>query len=84
VCETKVLDCDGEDKLTTIRTLVLAAGAMSLAGCSNLTAQQQRMLSGGALGAAAGLGIAAVSGGSLLAGGLIGAAGGTAVGALVH
>ena len=67
-----------------IRTLILGAGVLALAGCSNLTTQQQRMLSGGALGSAAGLGIAALSGGSLLVGGLVGAAGGAAVGALAH
>jgi hypothetical protein len=60
---------------------VLAALAL-LGGCSNLTAQQQRVLSGGALGSAAGLGIAALSGGSLLAGGVIGAAGGAVIGAV--
>ena len=59
----------------------LAALAL-LGGCSNLTPQQQRVLSGGAIGSAAGLGIAALSGGSLLAGGVIGAAGGAVIGAV--
>ena len=61
--------------------MVLALAGL-LDGCSNMTAQQQRVLSGGALGTAAGLGIAALSGGSLLAGGVIGAAGGAVVGAV--
>ncbi len=66
------------------RLLFLAIGVLALAGCSNLTTAQQRALSGGAIGTAAGLGIAAVTGGSLLVGGLVGAAGGAAVGALTH
>jgi osmotically inducible lipoprotein OsmB len=70
--------------MTLFRAVTLLLVAAFLGGCSNLTRTQQRMLSGGAIGTAAGLGIAAASGGSLLAGGLIGAAGGTAVGALMH
>ncbi|MDA8249736.1 MAG: hypothetical protein M0Z28_11215 [Rhodospirillales bacterium] len=70
--------------MAIIRSLVLGVGVLALAGCANLTPSQQRMLSGGALGSAAGLGIAALSGGSLLVGGLVGAAGGAAVGALAH
>lgn len=63
------------------RVLCLGFGVPALAGCSNLSTQQQRALSGGT---AAGLGIAALSGGSLLMGGLVGAAGGAAIGALTH
>lgn len=70
--------------MAMIRSLILATGVLALAGCANLTQREQRVLSGGAIGTAAGLGIAAISGGSLLAGGLVGAAGGAAVGALVH
>jgi osmotically inducible lipoprotein OsmB len=70
--------------MAILRGVVLAAGVLALAGCSNLTTQQQRALSGGAIGTAAGLGIAALSGGSLLLGGLVGAAGGAVVGAVTH
>jgi osmotically inducible lipoprotein OsmB len=63
-------------KLAVICLLVL-----TLAGCSNLSRQEQRALSGGALGAAAGLAITAATGGSLLVGGLVGGAGGAAIGA---
>ena len=55
---------------------------VGLAGCSNMSRQEQRALSGGALGSAAGLGIAALTGGSLLVGGLVGGAGGAAIGAV--
>lgn len=68
----------------TWRTLsLLALLALPLAACSGLSAAQQRMLSGGAIGAAGGVALTALTGGSLLAGGLVGGAGGTAVGALL-
>lgn len=52
------------------------------AGCDHMTQQQQRALSGGAIGAAGGAAIGVLAGGSLLTGALIGGAGGAAVGAL--
>lgn len=55
-------------------------GSFLLAGCSNLNSTEQRTITGGAIGSAAGLGVAAVTGGSLLAGGLIGAAAGAGAG----
>jgi len=64
------------------RSLALLMGILLLAGCDHLSRQQQRALSGGAIGAAGGLAISAVAGGSLVTGGLVGAAGGAAVGAL--
>jgi osmotically inducible lipoprotein OsmB len=69
--------------LKRVTSLGLAAMLIvGLGGCSNMTRQEQRALSGGALGSAAGLGIAAITGGSLLVGGLVGAAGGAAIGAV--
>ena len=66
------------------RTLsLLALMALPLAACSGMSSTQQRMLSGGAIGAAGGVALTALTGGSLLAGGLVGGAGGAAVGALV-
>ena len=59
---------------------VLVAGVL-LGGCSNLNHQEQRTLSGGALGAGVGLAAGALTGGSWLAGGLIGGAAGAAIGA---
>lgn len=58
--------------------------AVALTGCQNMTRQQQRALSGGALGAAGGAAIGAITGGSAVTGALIGGAGGAAVGALTH
>jgi osmotically inducible lipoprotein OsmB len=63
---------------------VLVLSVVLLAGCSGLNRQQQRALSGGAIGAAGGAAITAIVGGPVLAGAAVGAAGGAAVGALTH
>ena len=52
--------------------------ALSLTGCSNMSTTQQRELSGGTIGAAAGAGIIAIAGGNPI----WGAIGGAAVGVL--
>lgn len=54
------------------------AAVLALAGCSNMTTSQQRQLSGGAMGAAAGAGITALAGGDAI----WGAVGGAAIGTL--
>jgi hypothetical protein len=59
--------------------LLLPVCAMiTLSGCSNMNTTQQRELSGGAIGAAAGAGITAIAGGNPI----WGAVGGAAVGVL--
>jgi hypothetical protein len=55
---------------------------IATAGCSNLSEREQRALTGGALGAAGGLVIGAVTGGPLV-GALIGTGAGAAIGALL-
>ena len=70
--------------MTVLRVLVAGLAIIGLSGCSHMSTTQQRALSGGAIGAAAGLGIAAVAGGSLLVGGLAGAAGGAVIGAVTR
>lgn len=62
------------------RGCVLALLAATATGCSNLNQQQERALSGGAIGAAGGAVVGALTG-SWVAGALIGGAGGAAVGA---
>ena len=52
--------------------------ALTLAGCSNMNTTQQRELSGGAIGAAAGAGIAIIADGNPI----WGAIGGAAIGAI--
>lgn len=66
-------------KLPVLSVVVLA---FALSGCANMTNQQQRALSGGAIGAAGGAAVAVMTGGGALTGALIGAGGGAAIGAL--
>ena len=61
---------------------VIAVLTVSLGGCANMTRQQQRALSGGAIGAAGGAVFTAVVGGPVLVGTAVGAAAGVAVGAM--
>jgi hypothetical protein len=64
---------------------LLAAAFLALSGltaCDSMNRQQQRALSGGAIGAAGGAALGAITGGSAITGALIGGAGGAAVGAL--
>ena len=61
----------------TLLALPLVA-ALTLTGCSGMTTTQQRELSGGAIGAAAGAGITVIAGGNPI----WGAIGGAAVGAV--
>jgi len=66
----------------------LARGALALAlnipvaACEGMNRQQQRALSGGAIGAAGGAAIGAITGGSAVTGAVIGGAAGAAAGAL--
>ena len=61
---------------------VALVAALGTSGCSHLNNLQQRALSGGAIGAAGGAAIAAMTGGGVVTGALIGAGGGAAIGAL--
>jgi hypothetical protein len=67
-------------KIPTFSVVIIA---LAVSGCSNMTNQQQRALSGGTIGAVGGTAIAAIAGGGLLTGALIGGAGGAALGALM-
>jgi len=53
-----------------------------LAGCSGMSTQQQRVLSGGAIGAGAGAAVGGISGGSATTGAILGGAAGAAGGYL--
>lgn len=62
-----------------MKKLLLAlpvCAALTLGGCSNMSNTQQRELSGGAIGAAAGAGITAIAGGNPIWGAIGGAAAG--------
>jgi osmotically inducible lipoprotein OsmB len=73
-----------ERKLLMKTSLIFLAAVLlaTMSGCANMTAAQQRVLSGSAIGTAAGIGAAAVIGGPLVAGAVTGAAAG-AVGGIV-
>lgn len=67
-------------KRLTMGALTLAL--LTAAGCSGLTTQQQRALTGAGIGAVSGTVISVVAGGSLLTGALVGGGAGAAIGAL--
>ncbi len=67
-----------------IKYLILAACIiLPVAGCTNMSKTQQGTLSGGAIGAGAGLGIAALSGGNLWVGTAVGAGAGALTGYMI-
>lgn len=67
-----------------IKILILAAlMILPVAGCTNMSKTQQGTLSGGAIGAGAGLGIAALSGGNLWVGTAVGAGAGALTGYMI-
>lgn len=68
--------------MRTTSLLSVLSICVLVAGCDHMSNQQQRALSAGAIGAAGGAAIGALTGGSLVTGALIGGAGGAAVGAL--
>lgn len=61
----------------------VAASLVALAGCSDLSPQQQRMVTGGAAGAAVGAAGTVMTGGCVACGAAIGGAVGTAAGYVV-
>ena len=65
-----------------VTVLMLAAG--SLGACSGLNRTQQRVLSGGAIGAAGGAVVTAVVGGPVLLGAAVGAGVGAVAGAVTR
>ena len=64
-------------RIGTIAAIAMVAGVI---GCTTMTPQQQGTVTGAAIGAAAGAGIAAISGGSGWTGAAIGAVAGGVVG----
>lgn len=65
-----------------MKGLLVLALIVSCCGCAGMSAREQRILSGGAIGTAAGAGAAAVFGAPILVGAAAGAAAG-AVGGLI-
>ena len=65
------------------RVLLVLALLTATWGCAGMSSMQQRVLSGSAIGTAAGAGIAAVVGGPVILGAVAGAAAGAAGGIIV-
>jgi membrane associated rhomboid family serine protease len=73
-----------EEEMTKHSRIVLVLLTIAaLTGCAGMTTTQQRVLSGGAIGTAAGVGTAAVVGAPLAAGAVVGAAAGAVGGYIV-
>ena len=66
-----------------LKRLVIAALIFCAYGCAGMNTTEQRVLSGGAIGSAAGLGVAAIVGAPLLVGAAAGAAAGAVGGVVV-
>lgn len=69
-----------ETVMWRVPALVLLLILPLLDGCAGLSSTQQRMLTGTALGAAAGAGVSALAGGAPLVGAVLGGVGGAATG----
>jgi hypothetical protein len=67
---------------TLARGALAVALIVPLAACEGMNRQQQRALSGGAIGAAGGAAVGVITGGSAVTGALIGGGVGAATGAL--
>lgn len=67
----------------TLKNTVVIIGLLSLTACSNMDARSQRMLSGAAVGAAAGITTTYVLGGCISCGAAMGAVAGTAAGYVI-
>lgn len=66
---------------TSVFPLILAlAGAIALSGCSDMNRQQQRTVSGAAIGAGVGAGATVLTGGNVAAGTAVGAVVGAGAG----
>jgi osmotically inducible lipoprotein OsmB len=59
---------------------LLVVAFLAMTGCANMSARQQRTLSGGAIGAAGGAAVGAVTGGSPAVGAGVGGAAGATTG----
>ena len=69
--------------LRITKLIVVPVLALTLSGCAGMSAREQRMLSGGAIGAGAGAAIGAITGGSPAVGAAVGGAAGVVGGVLV-
>jgi osmotically inducible lipoprotein OsmB len=66
--------------MTRTVSIMLLAGLLALSGCANMNSTEQRTLSGGAIGAAGGAAVTALTGGCVWCGAAIGGAVGAGTG----
>src|SRR5919108_5979548 len=71
---------NGRDPMKRALALIFVVALLATAGCANMTPRQQRALSGGAIGAAGGAALGAITGGSPALGAVIGGAAGATSG----
>ena len=71
-----------EGHMNRAMAFLLVVVLCATVGCANMTRQQQRAISGGAIGAAGGAAVGAIVGGSPAIGAAVGGAAGVAAGAL--
>lgn len=69
--------------MKVIGALLMVTLLFGSVGCADLTPRQQRILTGGALGAGGGAVLGAITGGSAAVGAVVGAAAGVVGGAIV-
>lgn len=69
---------------TRITIPLVLAGALVLGACENMDRQTQRVLSGGAIGAASGTAVTVITGGCVACGAAVGGAVGAGVGYVVN
>jgi hypothetical protein len=69
-----------EERMKRLFAVLLVVVLLATIGCANMSARQQRALSGGAVGAAGGAALGAVTGGSPAVGAGVGGAAGAATG----
>ncbi|MGK9449787.1 YMGG-like glycine zipper-containing protein [Acidithiobacillus caldus] len=62
---------------------IFSLGLVGLSGCAHMTPTQQRVVSGGAIGAAGGAALGAITGGSPAVGAAVGGVAGGAAGAMM-
>jgi osmotically inducible lipoprotein OsmB len=70
----------GEREMKRLCLLLLIVALVATTGCANMSARQQRALSGGAIGAAGGAAVGAITGGSPAIGAGVGGAAGATTG----
>jgi osmotically inducible lipoprotein OsmB len=67
-------------RMKRMLSILLVVVLLATVGCANMSARQQRALSGGAIGAAGGAAVGAITGGSPAVGAGVGGAAGAATG----